>query len=279
MAANLQVVNNENQNGQSTAQMEPYRSNDLDLTSAAPKQILEQAALAAAALKDVVEKKTKKVVFNGEQYLEFADWQMIARFYGSTVESLDSKYVEYGDVRGFEARAIVLKNGVKISAAEAMCLDDERNWANKPLFQLKSMAQTRACAKALRNVFSGVVELAGYKATPAEEMQEVFDKPSIKVERKSASKPSNLQEKTEEKRGPYWTYTTDKGEKYLCVKASLVFDEEFLIKLGMRQSKKNPDIYTAKHSMELEEKLALHLQDCESTPPVFDVYQGEVMNA
>lgn len=39
-----------------------------------------------------------------------------------------------------------------------------------PLNQLRSMAQTRACAKALRNVFSWVVVLAGYAPTPAEEL-------------------------------------------------------------------------------------------------------------
>lgn len=38
------------------------------------------------------------------------------------------------------------------------------------MFQLRSMAQTRACAKALRNVLAWVVMLAGYKTTPAEEM-------------------------------------------------------------------------------------------------------------
>ena len=40
-----------------------------------------------------------------------------------------------------------------------------------PLFQLSSMAQTRACSKALRNVLAWVVVLAGYKPTPAEELQ------------------------------------------------------------------------------------------------------------
>lgn len=39
-----------------------------------------------------------------------------------------------------------------------------------PFFQLRSMAQTRACAKAFRNVLAWVVVLAGYKPTPAEEM-------------------------------------------------------------------------------------------------------------
>ena len=40
-----------------------------------------------------------------------------------------------------------------------------------PLFQLSSMAQTRACSKALRNVLAWVVVMAGYKPTPAEELQ------------------------------------------------------------------------------------------------------------
>ena len=48
---------------------------------------------------------------------------------------------------------------------------DESNWSSKPLFQLKSMAQTRACAKALRNVLAWVVVLAGYTPAPAEEME------------------------------------------------------------------------------------------------------------
>ena len=42
-----------------------------------------------------------------------------------------------------------------------------------PLFQLRSMAQTRAAAKALRNALAWVVVLAGYKPTPAEEMDSV----------------------------------------------------------------------------------------------------------
>ncbi len=44
-----------------------------------------------------------------------------------------------------------------------------------PSFQLRSMAQTRACAKAFRNVLAWVVVLAGYKPTPIEEMDGVYE--------------------------------------------------------------------------------------------------------
>jgi hypothetical protein len=46
-----------------------------------------------------------------------------------------------------------------------------------PLFQLRSMAQTRSNAKALKNRFAWIVVLAGYSATPAEEMTTHDDPP------------------------------------------------------------------------------------------------------
>jgi hypothetical protein len=62
------------------------------------------------------------------------------------------------------------KDGIKIGSAEASCLRSEPNWAIKPEFQLKSMAQTRAGAKALRNLYGWVAVLAGVKPTPVEEI-------------------------------------------------------------------------------------------------------------
>lgn len=141
-----------------------------------PKAVLVEAQRAAEALSDVIGKKKKPVMFNGEQYLEFEDWQTVGRFYGVTAKVIETRPVEFAEVHGFEARAVAISTttGMEVSAAEAMCLNDEPNWRSKPLFQLRSMAQTRACAKALRNVLAWVVVLAGYKATPAEEMDSVF---------------------------------------------------------------------------------------------------------
>jgi hypothetical protein len=136
-----------------------------------PEVVLEEAHRAARALKDVLDAKPNKVMFGGEQYLEFEDWQTMGRFYGVSAKVVSTAFVEYADVKGFTARAVALRaDGAEISAAEAVCLHDEANWKTKPLFQLKSMAQTRACAKVLRNVLAWVVVLAGYRPTPAEEL-------------------------------------------------------------------------------------------------------------
>ena len=194
---------------------------DLALTRA-PEEVLNEARRAARALKDVIEAKEKKVMFNGEQYLEFEDWQTVGRFYGISprIPETGTRYVEYGGAKGWEAyaEAVDLRSGRVVSSASAMCLDDEEKWSSRPKyvwqyvkksggystedpgkdelvwekteagksrpkkerrlvgeegvpqFQVRSMAQTRAGSKALRNALAWVVVLAGYRPTPAEEM-------------------------------------------------------------------------------------------------------------
>jgi hypothetical protein len=190
-----------------------YEGGPTDIAVARPPDVvLEEAHKAAKALMDVMGAKKKKVMMNGEQYLEFEDWQTVGRFYGVTVKVTSTEFIDYGGAKGFLAKASVLRHdGAEISAAEAMCLNDEEKWSTRtkyewkevldangkmiwepnpdkpgksrpkrekvkvgeesvPLFQLRSMAQTRACAKALRNVLAWVVVLAGYRPTPAEEI-------------------------------------------------------------------------------------------------------------
>lgn len=158
----------------------------------APAAVLGEAQKAAAALKDVIARKPKPVIMNGEQYLEFEDWQTVGRFYGVTAGAEgEPEFVDLGGVQGFKATAVALRNGQVISRATAYCMRDEDKWGARPkyewkdgdrvligsepvpTYQLASMAQTRACAKALRNVLSWVAVLAGYKPTPAEEMDGV----------------------------------------------------------------------------------------------------------
>jgi hypothetical protein len=142
-----------------------------------PGVVLAEAQKAALALKEVISHKPNPVFFNGDQYLEFEDWQTVGRFYGITarVQPDSARYVEFGEVHGFEATAEAYHSatGQVLSTATSMCLSDEPRWAKKPLFQVRSMAQTRACSKVMRNVLSWVVVLAGYRPTPAEEMEGV----------------------------------------------------------------------------------------------------------
>jgi hypothetical protein len=129
------------------------------------------------------------------------------------------------------------RNQNEVSRAESMCMTDEDNWGavpvyewkdvldaggkkiwdqslrngkggykavkeqvgakQKPLFQLRSMAQTRACGKAFRQVLSWVVVLGGFKPNVAEEMIESQLGPEREQEpeRKPVAQPSRASEK------------------------------------------------------------------------------------
>lgn len=146
-----------------------------DLQKLDPLKEIEFATTCAKSLKNLIDQKKNKVMIQGKEYITYEDWQTIARFYNLTVGSEETERIEdNGKFRGYNAKAFVYnQQGIKISSAEALCCVDEKNWSGKPEFQLKSMAQTRASAKALRNVLAWVVVLAGLSPTPAEEMDGV----------------------------------------------------------------------------------------------------------
>lgn len=138
-----------------------------------PENLLMAASEAAKALERVIELNERPpLMFNGKRYLEVHHWQTIAKFYHSTVSTSDPEFVEIAGIMGFKAKAAVLdeKTGLTVGGAEAFCMRDEANWKSKPIYQLASMAQTRAMSKALSNKFRFVAIVAGYEGTPAEEM-------------------------------------------------------------------------------------------------------------
>ena len=183
-----------------------------------PDAQLDMAIRAAKALSRVIAQKKKPVIINGEQYLEFEDWQTLGQFDGVSVRTGDAEAVEINGVQGAKAKAFLYNNrtGELIGGAEAYCMRDEEKWGTRPKyewqgegdkrkrikvgdevvpwFQLASMAQTRAGSKALRNKEAWVAVLAGYRPTPAEEMTD-----------------GTVSEKVEERR------TVDKSQHYCPV--------------------------------------------------------------
>jgi hypothetical protein len=144
-----------------------------EMTEKTPEDLLLAASEAAKALERVIQLNERPpLMFNGKRYLEFHHWQTIGAFYHVTTETYDPEPVEIDGVKGFKAKASVLdsRTGIKLGGAEAYCFRDEPNWKSKPLFQLASMAQTRAASKALANKFRFVAIVAGYEGTPSEEM-------------------------------------------------------------------------------------------------------------
>jgi hypothetical protein len=157
-----------------------------------PEVIVAEARLCADALIAAVKRNGWVQKFGGRDHLFFEAWSFLASMYRVTPRTCETRLVQIGEVTGYEAfaEAFHVPSGIVIGKADSMCLDDEENWDMRPvyeydeqlkkrvqvgerpvpLFQLRSMAQTRAQAKALKGPFSWIVAMAGYAPTPAEEM-------------------------------------------------------------------------------------------------------------
>lgn len=132
-----------------------------------PKDVIRQASDTARALAAVVKKQKLTTNIQGRDHVRVEGWTLLGSMLGVFPVCEWTRRTE----DGWEARVVArTMNGQTIGAAEAMCSRSERTWANRDDYALRSMAQTRATSKALRQPLGFVMTLAGFEATPAEEM-------------------------------------------------------------------------------------------------------------
>jgi len=157
-----------------------------------PEAVVEEAAHVARVFQEkmqtILDSNREPILyrmFNKSRHITRPGWQLLGSMYRVTAGIVPGscKYVELpGNINGFEAtaEAIYVPTGHRISTADGMCLNDEPNWDERPtkndphavvpLYQLRSMCQTRACSKVLSNLLSYVAIMAGCSGTAAEEM-------------------------------------------------------------------------------------------------------------
>lgn len=185
----------------STTEIMMADTSDVLTMTRKPEHVIRQAMEAGEALKAEVQKnnwsvnlggRNPHVMYEGAQFLGWL-FQVSARVVpGST------QYIEMGNAQGFQAEAetVSMKTGIVATRASAMCMNDEENWSMRqkyegrgterrkatdaagnlvmvptPLFQLRSMAETRACSKAFRLLFAWIYTAKGFASTGAEEME------------------------------------------------------------------------------------------------------------
>jgi hypothetical protein len=87
------------------------------------------------------------------------------------------------EVSGYdwEARVEVFKDGALIGAGESMCARTEKKWKESDDYAVRGMAQTRATSRAIGAAAKWIVTLAGYAATPAEEMDAVAVQEAVEI--------------------------------------------------------------------------------------------------
>jgi hypothetical protein len=162
-------------------------NHELEIIS--PKEQIAVMEEWASALMDVVQQKHLYQDIQGKKYLLAEAWEIILSFAhtGSVPEYVREVY-EDNEIVGYEAKIVLIKNGETVGGAIMSCGLDEFPCRGKTgqakAKAAKSAAQTWAMSKAARLKYSLVPILAGYEATPAEEMIVTVDQSEAPQQRR-----------------------------------------------------------------------------------------------
>ena len=130
---------------------------------------IDNARTKASILAEIVEEQGLFTVIQGKKHLHVEAWKTIGKGYGLSPQIEWTRPIESG---GWEARCIFTDlAGEQVGSGEAECgTYGDGPWVDRASYAQRSMAQTRAISRAGRNCLDWVVVLAGYSATPFEEM-------------------------------------------------------------------------------------------------------------
>ena len=131
-----------------------------------PSQMIQ----AAKQIKEYIIKNNLSVQITGKDYVMVEGWQ----FAGSLMY-LFPRIVKVEQIKPNEwlaqAEIVNRKTNEVVGTGFALCSKAEMKKASFDEYAILSMAQTRAIGKAFRNVIGWVIRLAGYEATPGEEIK------------------------------------------------------------------------------------------------------------
>lgn len=155
-----------------------------------PTEVIRRATEVAEVLKDVLVKQNLISVIKQREHVKVEGWTLLGTMLGVFPVNIWTRKLDDGWEARVEARTL---SGAVVGAAEAECLRSESTWGSRDDYALRSMAQTRATSKALRQPLGFVVSLAGFDPTPAEEMPRDSgpESPPARVEGPEPLRPPN----------------------------------------------------------------------------------------
>ena len=134
-----------------------------------PGELISGATAIATPLKKLIDSKKLFTDIKGKQHVRCEGWTTLAAMMGVTPHEVSVTSDEGVYTAIVELRRMV--DGQSIGRASAECGGkEEPMWESRPPNARRSMALTRATGKACRLTFSWIMVLAGYEATPAEEI-------------------------------------------------------------------------------------------------------------
>lgn len=147
------------------------------LTTAGPKELVATATEIATTLKKIIADQKLSVQIQGRPYVKCEGWTSCAAMLGVVprevaVTEEDGVYVATVELVRVSDGGIVGRASAECGAPDEVDKKGKPIWASRPRYARRSMALTRATAKACRLAFSWIITLGGYQPTPYEETPE-----------------------------------------------------------------------------------------------------------
>lgn len=133
----------------------------------------------ATNLKDLIVQNNLYTNIKGKNYVNVEGWQIAGAFTG--VFPIVEKVENLSEGTNYKYRAEVTlrdKDNNVVGSGMAMCTNREPGKSQFEEYAVASMAQTRAVGKAFRMKIGWLLKIAGYEATPVEEMDVIMARDS-----------------------------------------------------------------------------------------------------
>ena len=124
-------------------------------------------------LKKVIVENNLFTNIKGKNYVNVEGWQLAGAFTGiyPRIKSVEQVMTDTDEIKyRAEVSLFNIKDGKTIGYGVAFCSNSEYSKRSFDEYAVASMAQTRAVSKAYRLTLGWLMKLAGYEATPADEM-------------------------------------------------------------------------------------------------------------
>lgn len=168
-------------------QVLPPQTSDIVTKDKGELEVISNGVRVAKAIKNVIIGCKLSSLIKGRDYVHVEGWQCLGAMLKISAIVEDVRVIEdpTGSVIGYEADAVLYDASGRVIAKGTMeCRKTEKmkkredgkiieRWIKHDEVDhmgMKSMAQTRAIGKAYRSKLGYIMKMAGYQATPAEEM-------------------------------------------------------------------------------------------------------------
>jgi hypothetical protein len=143
-----------------------------DVHVAGHQEVLTKAAEVSRELAGIIKSRQLSKRIGQKEFVMVEGWTTCGAMFGVAIRpvSCDENPTCEGEFVA-TVEAVRTGDGFVLGRGFASCGMDEPDWKRRSRQARRSMAQTRAAGKAMRLLFSWVMEMAGYAPTPFEEME------------------------------------------------------------------------------------------------------------